>query len=267
MACRRGRDDGCEVIQIFTSSSRSWSVPKMKEGEIERWEEEVRSSGVTPFLVHDSYLINVASPKKRIRAASERMLKDELDRAEALGIPHVVMHPGAHMGEGEEKALERITESILKTLDATKGHAVRIVLENTAGQGTTVGYKFEHLKTILDSVDRPVRMGVCLDTCHLFTSGYDISTPEGFRKTFDQFSEIVGLEHLKAFHLNDSKKPLHSRVDRHEHIGEGFIGKEAFRLLVNDERFTGLGGVLETPVRDGKRTFRDDLAVLRGLVG
>ncbi|MBI2062022.1 MAG: deoxyribonuclease IV [Nitrospirae bacterium] len=264
-ACVRGEEDSCEVIQIFTRSSRQWSAPKLNPEDVSEWENAVARSTARPFLVHDSYLINLGSPKKRIHAASMRAFKDELVRAEALSIPNLVMHPGAHMGEGEEVALERIAESITKAIQETSGHRVRILLENTAGQGSTVGYRFEHLRRILDLVNNEDRMGVCLDTCHLFTSGYDIRTSEGYHRVFQEFERIVGLKWLKAFHLNDSKKPLDSRVDRHEHIGLGHIGLDPFRWLMNDERFAHLGGVLETPVRENRRTFKEDLEVLRGL--
>lgn len=265
LACVRGEEDACEVVQIFTRSSRQWSTPKLKPEELAEWKKVAAQTKARPFLVHDSYLINLGSPKKRIHAASMRAFKEELDRAEALSIPNLVMHPGAHMGEGEEAALERIAESIAEAIHETSGHRVRILLENTAGQGSTVGYRFEHLRRILDLVNNEDRMGVCLDTCHLFTSGYDFRKQEGYDRTFQQFEEIVGLKWLKAFHFNDSKKPLSSRVDRHEHIGLGHIGINPFRWLMNDERFARLGGVLETPVRENRRTFKEDLEILRDL--
>lgn len=264
-ACRAGKAEGCEVIQIFTHSSRSWGEKPLDDEQIRLWEAAVRETGVQPLMVHDSYLINIASPKKRILGLSLKTLEDEIRRADRLGIPYLVMHPGAHLGQGEDRALDLIVEGVLKVLDKTAPSRVRILLENTAGQGTTVGYRFEHLRRILDGVNRTDRMGVCLDTCHLFTSGYDISTKDGYHRTFGGFGETVGFEWLKAFHLNDSRKPLGSRVDRHEHIGLGHLGTPPFQWLLEDDRFRELAGVLETPVRENRRTFKEDLEVLRGL--
>jgi deoxyribonuclease-4 len=218
------------------------------------------------MMVHNSYLINIGSPKEDEWKKSLDAFTVELERAEALGIPFVVAHPGAHLGSGEEAGLNRIAQGLDELHLRTRGFRTRILLENTAGQGSCLGYRFEHMRHLLDRVHEPDRLGICFDTCHVFTAGYDIRTPEGYAATMDEVDRLVGLVRIMAFHLNDSMKPFESRRDRHEHIGKGFIGLEAFRCLMRDTRFLNVPMVLETPKGKELEEDRMNLEVLRGLI-
>jgi deoxyribonuclease-4 len=217
-------------------------------------------------VVHDSYLINLCAVDDAILRKSRLALKDELDRSEQIGAQFLNFHPGSHMGAGEQQGIKRIAESLNIIHDQTRGYRVKSVLETTAGQGTSIGYRFEHLKEIIDLVDDRDRMAVCVDTCHVFAAGYDISTEDGYKATFDEFDRIIGLDRLVAFHINDSKREFNSRVDRHEHIGKGTIGKLGFRLLMNDQRFQNIPKILETPKGPELKEDVVNLKLLRSMV-
>jgi deoxyribonuclease-4 len=238
---------GCTTIQIFTKSSNQWKAKKLSDEELERYHAEQKRTGIKPVIAHDSYLINLGSPDAALAQKSREAFLHELERCELLKVPYLVTHPGGHMGQGEDWGLARIAESLDWVHERTEGFEVQVALEVTAGQGTSLGYKFEHLAGIMERAKNPDRIKVCIDTCHLFAAGYDISNEEGYRKTISEFDRIIGLKCLVAIHLNDSKKPLGSRVDRHEHIGKGQIGETAFGLFMRDKRFAKIPKLLETP--------------------
>ena len=220
------------------------------------------------MAAHNSYLINLASPRSNVAEESFHALLDELGRAELLGIPYLVMHPGAHLGEGEAKGLLRIAEGINRIHDRTEGYSVKILLETTAGQGTNLGYRFDHLAEIIERTESKDRLGVCFDTCHAFAAGYDFRNLTTYKDLFRKFDDVIGLNRLMLFHINDSKKGLGSRVDRHEHPGVGKIGLQAFSQLLNDDRFSNHPFLLETPKgKDGNGVDLDiiNLNLLRGL--
>ncbi len=239
---------GCRSVQIFTASPRQWRAPSIKPDMAEKFKEVVAESGLTKTVAHDSYLINLAAePGSEVSEKSRVAFHGEIERAEALGVNFLVSHPGAHGGAGEEVGIERLIESLDTIHALTPGAKVRTALETTAGQGTYLGGKFEHLARIIGGVQNPERLAVCLDTCHIFAAGYDIRTPETYAETMQLFDEVIGLEWLQVIHANDSQKAFGSHADRHAHIGEGEIGLEAFRLLVNDPRMAGLPIIVETP--------------------
>ncbi|MBS4028655.1 MAG: deoxyribonuclease IV [Ignavibacteriales bacterium] len=246
-ALERGKKINCTTIQLFTKNNNQWLAKPFSEGEIDKFKAETEKSKIAPLVAHDCYLINLASSKKDILEKSRNAFLDELIRCEQLGIPYLNFHPGAHLGIGIDDGLQRIIESLNWAHEQTKNFTVKSVLETTAGQGTNLGFRFEQLRTIIDGVDEPERMKVCIDTCHIFAAGYDIATEEGYEKTMKEFNSVIGFENLVAFHINDSKKGLGSRVDRHEHIGQGMIGELGFRLLMNDKRFAHIPKILETP--------------------
>ncbi len=212
------------AMQIFTKNNNRWIQKPLEEKEIEAFKTKLKNSKIKFVVSHDSYLINLCGKDKEILKKSRIALIDELERCELLGIPHLNFHPGSHLGSGEDDGIKLIAESINIVHDKTKGYKVSSMLETTAGQGTAIGYRFEQLQKIIDLVEQKERITVCIDTAHVFAAGYDIKDPMNFKKVIKEFDAIIGLERLKCFHLNDSKKPLGSRVDRHEHIGKGFIG-------------------------------------------
>jgi deoxyribonuclease-4 len=235
-----------EALQIFTSSKARWEPQRRDPGEIREFAAERRRRR-SPLLSHDSYLINLAAAPGETLTRSRRAFLAELERCEALGIEHVVMHPGAHLGAGVEVGLRRVATHLGWALARTAGYRVGVLVELTAGQGTCLGVTFEEVRAILDQVGQPARMGVCFDTCHAFAGGYDLRRPAAYQAVWERFDRVVGLEHLRAFHLNDSKRDLGARVDRHEAIGEGFLGDSPFRRLVRDPRFARIPAVLELP--------------------
>jgi deoxyribonuclease-4 len=267
LAPLRGQEVGCRAIQLFTKSSNQWRARPLPPEEIERYRANLQATGIAQAVAHDSYLINLASTDPALHQRSMAAFLEELERAEALGIPYLVTHPGAHMGAGEEAGLRQVANSLRELLKRTKGYRVQVVLETTAGQGSTLGHRFEEIAVLLDGIGIPERTGVCLDTCHVFAAGYDIRTPDGYAEVLGAFDQVVGISHLRVIHLNDSKKDLGCRVDRHEHIGKGAIGLEAFRCLVTDPRLRGLPMILETP-KDGNFVSADrrNLKTLRRLV-
>lgn len=239
---------GAKAFALFTKNQRQWVSSSLTQKNIEKFKENCAKHGFEPWqiLPHDSYLINLGHPGKDELAKSRAAFLDEMQRCEQLGIPQLNFHPGSHLKQiTPEESLKIIAESINITLDKTKG--VTAVIENTAGQGTNLGHTFEQISFIINLVDDKSRVGVCLDTCHTFTSGYDLITPEGYNETFRQFGEIIGFNYLRGIHLNDSKKPLASHVDRHDSIGKGFLGNEVFHRIMNDPRFDNMPIILETP--------------------
>ncbi len=261
----RGRQAHCKTIQIFLKSSNQWKAKVLTEEDRTLFQQAQRKSGIAPVIAHDSYLINLASPDPALYEKSLSAFVEEMERANFLGVPFLVLHPGAHMGEGADAGIQRIAKALAQALKRV-GPPVRILLENTAGQGTSLGSRFEELAAIAERISNSDRVGFCLDTCHAFAAGYDIRTQDGYENTMHAFDRLIGIEKIRAFHVNDSKKDLGSRVDRHCHIGKGFLGLEAFRLLVNDKRFAAIPKILETPKGEGFREDRRNLAILRRLI-
>jgi deoxyribonuclease IV len=261
-----GERAGCDTIQIFSKNQQQWRGKPLLDEDIAQFRAEQQRTGFGPLIVHDSYLINLASPKDDLWEKSIGAFADELERCAALGIPYLVTHPGAHTGSGEEVGLRREADALNRLFEAGTGGDTMILLETTAGQGTCLGHRFEHLATLIELVTQPERIGICVDTCHLLAAGYDIRTPEACAATFQEFDRVLGIERIKAFHLNDSQKDLGSRIDRHSHIGTGFVGLEGFRAIVNDPRFAGIPMILETPKGDDLAEDIENLAKLRGLI-
>jgi deoxyribonuclease-4 len=239
---------GARAFALFTKNQRQWFSNPLTKASIKQFRENCEKFDYQPFqiLPHDSYLINLGHPEKEPLEKSRKSFLDEMQRCEQLGLDRLNFHPGSHLKQiGEEESLKIIAESINIVLDKTKG--VTAVIENTAGQGSNLGYKFEHLSFIIEKVEDKSRVGVCIDTCHAYTSGYNLKTTDGFTETFRQFEKIIGLKYLRGMHINDSKKELATRVDRHENIGKGFLGEDVFMMLMNDVRFDNMPLILETP--------------------
>ncbi len=259
-------EDGCECVQIFTKNQTQWKDPELDEAQVSAFREARSRSGLGAVLSHDSYLVNLASDNAVTRRRSLQSLFSEMERCERLGVDFLVMHPGSHMRQGEEKGLALVARGLGRVLGRFPRARTRILLEITAGQGASLGCTFEQLAWILRHAPGGRRLGVCFDTAHAFAAGYDFRTRKGYRETFAAFDRVVGIERLMAFHLNDSKKDLGSRVDRHAHIGKGFLGLEPFRMLLRDRAFRLVPAVLETPpLAGGGRGFRQNLTVLRRL--
>jgi deoxyribonuclease IV len=245
-AVERAVVHGCEALQIFSKNASQWKGKPLDPAEVRIFRRRIDETGITPVVSHASYLINMATTFPLLREQSIAALIDELERAEALGLLGVVIHPGTCTAGSEEDALGLIADAIRTAFKARPRRKTQILLEHTAGQGRTLGHRFEHLATILDHLNGSPRVGICLDTCHLVASGYDIVSESGYDDTFEALDRIVGLDRVKVFHGNDSKKPCGSRVDRHEHIGDGCLGVEPFRRLLNDTRFASLPILIET---------------------
>ncbi|MBK6765011.1 MAG: deoxyribonuclease IV [bacterium] len=245
-----GTKFGCEPIQVFTKSQLQWKAKEIEPEAIEKWFSAWEEAGKPPVLVHDSYLINLSSPEPELRQKSVDGFVYELERAALLGIPWVNTHPGSHKGSGEEVGLKNCAASLKEVLARTEQLGVGILLETTAGQGGDLGAKFEHLGYLIGECKADERMGVCVDTCHIFAAGYDLRTADAYKATWKQFDEQIGLKYLRAFHLNDSKFELGKHRDRHAAIGQGFIGESGFKLLATDARFAGLPGTTELPEED-----------------
>jgi len=264
LALERAEQAGCQVIQIFVKNNNRWVGKPISEEEAETFQKSWERSAIQEVVAHDCYLINLASPLDEMWQRSIDALIDELERCDRLGLSYLVTHPGSHMGRGEEQGVRRIARAIDQIHQ--KDWKVRIALETTAGQGTSVGYRFEHLRDIIGAVRQPDRLAVCMDTCHIFAAGYDIREEEDYQKTMESFDQTVGLDKLRIFHFNDSKRAWGSRVDRHEHIGRGEIGTSAFASLLNDERLTRVPKILETPKGKTHREDKRNLKVLRSLI-
>ncbi len=246
----------CEALQIFTKSAGQWRARVIPDDEIVLFRRRVADTGLSPVIAHTSYLINIAAAAPALREQSLAALLEEYDRADALGLQGLVMHPGSFTTGTEAEGLRLIASGLRALLRTRRRATPLILLEHTAGQGTNLGHRFEHLAEVIEQLDGSPRVGVCLDTCHLLTAGYDICSEEGYVQTFREFDRLVGLDRLKAFHLNDSKRPCGSRVDRHEHIGKGCLGLEPFRRILTDPRFAGLPMLLETPKLDTPESRR-----------
>lgn len=257
---------GCTALQVFTKNNNQWNGKPLSSEDVELYKQKIFSAEIAPVVSHTSYLINLCAVHPDTLKKSRTAFIDELERCELLGIPLLNFHPGSHLGAGEDEGIKRICESLNIAHDATKNFTTKSVLEATAGQGTNIGYTFEHLRAIIDGVEHPERMAVCIDTCHIFAAGYDIATEAGYEKTFQEFDSLVGLKRLVAFHINDSKKGLGSHVDRHEHIGKGAIGLTGFRLLMNDERFVHIPKILETPKSEDLHEDVENMRVLKSLM-
>jgi deoxyribonuclease-4 len=246
-AVDRAEASRCDALQIFTKSTGQWRARLLPPEEIALFRRRLDETGIHPVVAHNSYLINLAAADPALRARSIDALGAELDRADALGLQGLVMHPGSYTTGSESEGLELIARAIGSLLRARPRAKTMILLEHTAGQGTNLGHRFEHLQKILEYLQGSPRVGVCLDTCHLLAAGYDIASEQGYASTFEELDRIVGLDRVRVFHLNDSKRPCGSRVDRHDHIGKGCLGLEPFRRLLNDRRFAALPMLLETP--------------------
>ncbi len=256
-----------EALQVFSKNQRQWRVPPLTDVEISDFLAAWNMWGKGPVAAHDSYLINLANPDENKANRAVGAFTEEIIRADRLSIPYLVMHPGSHVGAGIGTGLEHLTGNLDRAFDqATEAQTVMVLLETTAGQGTGLGASFAELAYVLEHSRYQERLGVCLDTCHVFAAGYDIRTKAGYDKTFAAFDKSIGLEHLRFFHINDSKKELGSRVDRHEHIGKGKIGMAGFRLLLNDPRFANHPMVLETPKEKDLKADIENLSLLRSLI-
>jgi deoxyribonuclease-4 len=245
-AVDRALAHGCEALQIFTKNASQWRAKPLDPAEVRAFRRRIDETGVRPAVSHASYLINLATAFPALREQSIAAFVDEIERADALGLLGVVIHPGACTSGTVEDGLGLIGDAIRQALEARPRRRTLVILEHTAGQGRTLGHRFEHLAAIIGHVRGSPRVGICLDTCHLIASGYDIVSERGYRETFAAFDRLVGLDRLTVFHANDSKKPCGSRVDRHEHIGRGCLGEEPFRRILHDQRFAGLPMLIET---------------------
>ena len=237
---------GCEALQIFSKNASRWQAPPLERSEIREFRRRVEAAGITPVVAHASYLINLATPVPALRDLSIAALVEELDRAHALGLLGVVLHPGTCTDGTVDNALRLVAGAVRQAFKARPRRRTMLLFEHTAGQGRTIGHRFEHLAAIIGHLDGSPRAGVCLDTCHLAASGYDIASPNGYCDTFASFDRLVGFDRLRVLHANDSKRPCGSRIDRHEHIGEGCLGLEPFRWIFGDARFAGLPLLIET---------------------
>ena len=262
----RGAAVGCTTMQIFTKNQNRWQQKPTPPEEIERWVQKQAATGIRPVVSHAAYLINLGSPNEEIWSKSVDALADELTRAEELRLLGVVFHPGAHMGEGEDAGIARIVKGINAAHQRTPGFKTLTLIEHTAGQGTALGYRFEHLQAMRQGATEPERLAFCLDTCHLFASGYDLRTEQTYADTMGQFDALCRIDRLKCFHFNDAKKPLGSRVDRHDHIGTGQLGLEAFGFILNDPRMVDVPKILETEKSEDMHEDVENLRVLRGLI-
>ena len=261
------RKIGGEALQIFTRNQRQWQADPLAQEEIKLFKDAWKATGNMPVASHASYLINLGSSDKEQAEKSVASFTGELERCDLLGIPHVIIHPGSHVGSGIEAGLANVVRNLDRVfLNRGKGSKVKVLLETTAGQGTGIGSRFEELAWIINYSKFSHRLGVCLDTCHIFAGGYDIRTPQAYKHTFQEFDRYIGLERLLFFHLNDAKKDLGSKVDRHEHIGKGNIGLKGFKLLLNDPRFANHPMTLETPKGKDLHEDRENLKVLRSLM-
>jgi deoxyribonuclease-4 len=259
----RAKELGCTTFQIFTRNPRGWQAQKLKESEVEEFRRRRREEGYTVVVAHMPYLPNIASPKQDSWRKSVSVLIEELKRCDALGIEYLVCHLGSHLGKGVQVGIERVAKAVNEALGRVETGCV-LLLENMAGQKGSVGSRFEEMKEIFARIEQPDRVGVCLDTCHLYAAGYDIRSEAGLEETLRSFDENVGLGKLKVLHLNDSKGGLGSGLDRHEHIGHGHIGKEGFRRIINHRHLRDLPMIIETP-EDEKGDYSYDLSVLRSL--
>jgi deoxyribonuclease-4 len=256
---------GCTAIQIFSRDPRQWRKAKLRPGDIEEFRKRRLKSGIEKVFVHIPYLINLASPYNILYKGSIRACVQDITETQALGAEYIVTHMGSHKKSGEARGLKRFTQAINKILDKTTGSPVKILLENTSGSGSWLGYNFEQQRSVIDGIEDKNRVGVCFDTCHAFTAGYDLASSEGYEKTILQLDEIIGLQKVELVHLNDTRDKLGSRRDRHEHIGKGKIGLKGFKLILNDKRLKDAAFILETP-KDSDAADKKNLKTVRRLV-
>jgi deoxyribonuclease-4 len=268
-AIERGADVGCETLQVFTKNNTQWKGKRITGKDAGSFSQARELYGISPIVAHDCYLINLAASNRQVYRKSVKAFAQEMKNTRMLGLPYLIFHPGAHTGLGVEAGLNQISESLNMLLEAEENSRPMLLLETTAGQGTSLGRSFEELAFIIAGVKRKEKVGVCYDTCHTFAAGYDIRTREACEQTFQEFDRIVGVEKLRVFHFNDAKRELGARIDRHEHIGRGKIGLEGFRYIINDNRFRGLPVILETPKENdkGKKMDPVNLKILRSLRG
>ncbi|MBD3382147.1 MAG: deoxyribonuclease IV [candidate division Zixibacteria bacterium] len=259
-----GEKVDCAALQIFTKSSNQWKSKPLTDDEIERFHRRQKETGIYPVIAHTAYLINIASPKEAIYKKSITALIDEIERCHLLGIDDLVLHPGSYLDTTEEEGIRKIIETLNQINDSTHATGVRISLETTAGQGTNLGYKFEQIAEMIEGVENKERVSVCIDTCHIFAAGYDIRDRESYQKTMQEFDATIGLKYLKAIHMNDSKMEFAKKRDRHAHLGQGNIGADAFRFIMQDDRLKDVPKLLETPKEeDGKSMDEVNLNLLR----
>lgn len=265
-AIERGARIGCTTIQLFVKNNVQWTAKPLEESVVASYKKLLSESNINPVVVHATYLINLCAKDRAMLRRSRAALKDEFDRAERLGAEYLNLHPGAHRGRGERDGIKLIAESLNIIHEQTKGYRVKTVLETTAGQGTALGYRFEQLQQMIERIEEKERMAVCVDTCHVFAAGYDISTESGYERTFRDFEQIIGLDRLAVIHVNDSRRECGARVDRHAHIGQGRIGTEGFRLLMNDPRLANIPKILETPKGPDLHEDVENMRLLRSLI-
>ena len=264
-ALERGEAVGCQSLQIWTKNSRQWNAPSLEPAEIEQFQAARSQRDIHPIVAHASYLINIASPKPELYARSVKALIDEAERCEQLDLPYLVLHPGAHTGDGMDAGLQRAQAALRDVLAALPGYSVRILLETTAGPGSALGSTFEELAVLLEADTDNAGLGICLDTCHVFAAGYDLRSAQGYETMMCALDETVGLNALHVVHLNDSRHPLGSHKDRHEHIGKGHLGVAGFQHILTDPRLEGIAGILETPKSEDLHEDRENLAQLRAI--
>jgi len=263
-ALYEGKEIGATTIQLFTSNQRQWNAKPLAQETINAWQKAIQETGIQDVMSHDSYLINLGAPDPENLRKSREAFRLEIERCLQLGVTYLNFHPGAAIDRDPQECLDRIVESLLIYEPLLEGSSLRVLLENTAGQGSTVGWQFEQLSYIVEKVKHRIPVGICLDTCHLFAAGYDLGTATACDMTFKEFDRIVGLKHLYAFHMNDSAKGLGSRVDRHQPLGKGLIGIECFKFLMNDSRTQTLPKYLETP--EGPPLWKVEIQMLRDFV-
>jgi len=266
LALLRGHSIDCDAVQIFTRNASRWRSKALTPDQIKDFQQARAATGIHPIVAHSSYLINLGTPDEDLWQRSLAALILEMGRCRQLGLRGYVLHPGAHKGSGEETGLGRIATGLEAALSATDEGGVTILLENTAGQGSSLGYRFEHLAWLIEHVEGAERLGVCFDTAHALAAGYEFRQPESYARMWEGFDRVIGIERLRVIHLNDSKRDLGSRIDRHEQIGEGYLGLEAFRMLVNDPRLRSVPMLLETPKGPDLREDIENLSLLRSLV-
>lgn len=264
-AVPRAEELGCEAVQVFTRNQKTWKTKALSDAVIKEWRSRFKASPLRAAVAHDSYLINLGSAVPELHDKSMNAFREEMENADALGLLGVVFHPGAHMKKGEEWGVARVRDTVQRLLDATPTQRTALLFENAAGQGTTLGRSLEEIAAMINGLTPKKRVGVCIDTCHLFAAGYDFRTKTGYEAVMQELDDTIGVKRVKCFHLNDSQKELGCRVDRHANIGQGHIGEGAFKLLVRDDRWAGVPMVLETP--GGPDGWAKDLATLRKLGG
>jgi deoxyribonuclease-4 len=266
-AVLHAEEAGCRCVQLFVKSSNQWRAKPLSDDEISQFRSERERTGIGPAVAHSSYLINIGSPDNALYTKSRDALKVEYERCVQLGVEYLVFHPGAHVGSGVEAGIERIAAAMNWVLEKTPSGETLLLLETTAGAGSHIGSRFDELRDIIDRVEQNERVAVCMDTCHIFSAGYDIRTAAAYKATMKEYDGILGRPSLKALHFNDSKYDLGTHKDRHEHIGEGFIGADAFGFFMRDSKLRNVPKILETPKDKEGKYDKKNLALLRKLAG